>query len=388
MPAAAQMFIAIGCILLLGLATDLLGRRTRLPRVTLLLLFGMLVGPEMLNLIPVLVLDYFDVIAQIALLMIGFVLGGKLNKKNLSRSAQQVIVISLTAALFACLIVMSGLFLLGVPLGLAILLACVASATDPVATVETISESGLRNQFANKLLGIVALDDAWSLMLFSLGVALVSTLNGHGITGSSISHVMQDIGGAILLGVVIGLPAAYLTGRIKRGRPMMTEALGLVFLCGGLSLWLEVSFLIAAMTMGAMIANLARHHDYPFHAIEGIEWPFMVVFFVLAGASLRFGSLYHIGLFGVAYIMLRTLGKFIGAAVGGQLSRADLQTRRWMGLALLPQAGAAMGMALVAANQFPEYRHMLLTIVISTTVIFELTGPVLTRLALSRTSGP
>lgn len=113
----------------------------------------------------------------------------------------------------------------------------------------------------------------------------------------------------------------------------------------------------------------------------------MVVFFILAGASLKFGYLQYIGLIGVAYILLRVLGKLIGAGLGSQCGRADKLTRKWMGLAMLPQAGAAMGMALVAANQFPEYRQILLTVVISTTVVFELTGPILTRLALSRTSG-
>lgn len=98
MQTAPQIFIAIGCILLLGLATDLLGRRTFLPRVTLLLIFGILVGPEALNLIPVIVLENFEIIANVALLMVGFLLGGKLTKNTLSRSARQVICISISAA--------------------------------------------------------------------------------------------------------------------------------------------------------------------------------------------------------------------------------------------------------------------------------------------------
>lgn len=388
MPTAPQFFIAIGCILLLGLATDLLGRRTFLPRVTLLLIFGMLVGPEALNLIPTIVLDNFEVIANVALLMIGFLLGGKLTKASLHRSAREVICISISAVLVTSLMVMLGLFALGVPLALAILLGCISAATAPAATVETVLESSHnKSPFANKLLSIVALDDVWALILFSVGIAIVSTMNGE-LAFASLVSASHEIGGAILLGVVMGLPAAYLTGRVKNGQPMLTEALGLVFLCGGLALWLEVSFLIASIVMGVVITNLARHHDYPFHAIEGVEWPFMVVFFILAGASLKLESVQAIGLIGLAYVMLRILGKIVGAGLGCQCSRADRQTRNWMGLALLPQAGAAMGMALVAANQFPEYRQMLLTIVISTTVVFELIGPIMTRLALSRTSGP
>ena len=136
--------------------------------------------------------------------------------------------------------------------------------------------------------------------------------------------------------------------------------------------------------MGAVIANLAKHHEYPFHAIEGIETPLMVIFFVLAGASLEIGALLDLGAIGTVYILCRTVGKIVGARIGGEISHADPGTKKWLGVALLPQAGVAIGMALVAANQFPEYRQILLSIVIASTVFFELVGPIFTRLAIRR----
>ena len=169
---------------------------------------------------------------------------------------------------------------------------------------------------------------------------------------------------------------------------MLIEALGIVFLVGGLAIWLDVSFLIASMVMGMVIANIAQHHEYPFHAIEGIEWPFMVIFFVLAGASLEFHTLMSIGLIGLVYIVCRAAGKIIGVRIGSYFGQAGRNIRNWMGVALLPQAGVAMGMALVASNRFPEYRQLLLSIVISTTVFFELFGPIGTRLALKKMEGP
>jgi Kef-type K+ transport system membrane component KefB len=165
---------------------------------------------------------------------------------------------------------------------------------------------------------------------------------------------------------------------------MIIEALGIVFICGGLAIWLNVSYLIAAMTVGAVIANFAKHHEYPFHAIEDIETPFMVVFFVLAGASLDLASIEQLGLMGILYVVARTLGKYLGAYLGSVLSGSDRATKKWMGLALLPQAGVPIGMALVAANQFPEYRQVLLSVVISSTVLFDIAGPILTRYAISQ----
>ncbi len=267
---------------------------------------------------------------------------------------------------------------------IAILLGCIASATAPAAVLDVVTESNYKGPFRDLLLSVVTLDDAWALVLFAIGVAMVSSFNGDVIDGSSISMPVRDIGGAILLGLLIGFPAAYLTGRLKPGQPILSEALGLVFVCGGLAIWFDVSFLIASMVLGAVITNFAKHHDYPFHAIEGIEWPFMVIFFVLAGASLELKAVAEVGLAGVVFVLCRIIGKLLGTRIGSQFSKADQQTKNWMGIALLPQAGVAIGMALVASNYFPEYRQTLLSVVISSTIFFEIIGPVFTGLALRR----
>jgi Kef-type K+ transport system membrane component KefB len=385
MESSAQILLTLGGILLIGLATDILGQRTFLPRVTLMLLFGILIGPGMLDLIPAVITDRFELIANMALLMVGFLLGSKLTRENLRRSGKEIISISVSAVLGTALFVFLGLILAGAPLEIAILLGCIASATAPAATVDIVMESGYKGYFADLLLAVVALDDAWGLIIFSLGLALVAALVGLDSHSAPLLVAIQDIGGAALLGILVGLPAAFLTGRIRPGQPMLVEALGLVFICGGVALWLDVSFLIASMVMGAVIANLATHHEYPFHAIEDVEWPFMVIFFVLAGASLEFSSLKEIGLIGTVYIGCRIIGKVLGAGIGGRCSQAGDTTSCWIGIAMLPQAGAAMGMALVAINLLPEYRQIVLSVVISTTVIFELIGPPITRLALQRT---
>jgi len=384
MDSAPQFLLTLGGILLLGLITSAIGRNTPLPRVTLLLIFGVLIGQQGLNIIPPLFTDSFELIADMALLMVGFLLGGKLTRNSLRHSVGKVLWISLSAALFTTLVVILGLSLLGVPMEVAILLGCLASATDPAAIFDVIGEGKHRGAFKNLLLSVVAIDDAWALLLFGLGVSIVSHLNGDTGAASSLLLASHDIVGAIVLGFALGLPAALLTGRIKSGQPILSEALGLVFICGGLALWLGVSFLIAAMTLGAVIANFARHHDSPFHAIEGVEWPFMLTFFVLAGATLDLSTAASVGFIGAAYILLRAFGKLFGGYIGALGCRADDTTRRWMGLALLPQAGVAIGMALVASGYFPEHRQVLLSVAIGSTVLFEIIGPIFTKLALQK----
>lgn len=385
MQPVAEILFAIGGILLLGLAADYLGRRTFLPRVTLLLIAGIMVGDSVLGMIPDSVTSRFELIADMALLMIGFLLGGKLTFKSLKQEGRQLLWISLSATLGTTLIVTLALAATGLSVEIAILLGCIAAATAPAATVDIVQESGSDTVFSRLLLAIVAIDDAWAMILFSMGLALVSLLNGVQDSALFLQHAAYEITGALLLGGSLGLPAALLTGRIRPGQPMLTEALGLVFLCGGIAMWLEVSFLIAVMTMGAVVANLARHHEYPFHEIENIEWPFMIIFFMLAGASLELGMLAELGLVGMVYLTARVGGKLFGGWFGGWMCQADNRVRRWIGMALMPQAGVAIGMALLTANQFPEYRQIILSLVISTTVIFELVGPVFTRMAIRKT---
>jgi len=379
-----KTLITLGALFLLGLLTDAIGRHTRLPRVTLLLVFGFIIGPAGLGFLSPHHEKWFSLIADMALVMVGFLLGEKFTLAALREHGRFVLWLSVAEVFVTALVVMIGLLLIGVDVTTALLLGGIATATDPAATTDVVNESKADGLFTRTLLGIVAVDDAWGLIVFSLMLATAQAISGQGGTLAPLLTASWELGGALLLGIALGIPMAYITGRIKPGEPTLIEALGVVFLCGGIALWLEVSFLLASMVLGTVVANLARHHARPFHAIEGIEWPFMILFFVLAGASLHTQSLLRIGLTGLAYIIFRFIGRLVGAWVGSAISRAERAMRRWMGMALLPQAGVAMGMALVAVQRRPDLEEIVLPIVIASTVLFEVIGPVLTRIGLLR----
>lgn len=376
-----HVLLVLGGLLLCGLVADELGRRTRLPRVTLLIVFGVLVGPSGLDILPEAFHRWYEFLATIALTMVAFLLGGRLSVDALRDHGKEILTISVTVVATTVLVVGSGLLLVGVPFVLALLLAGIATATAPAATQDVVRQAGADGPFTDTLLGVVAIDDAWGLIIFSVLLVIANATTGDSSL-TILAHGLWEVGGAVAIGLLVGLPAAYMTGRLKVGEPMQSEALGLVFLSAGLSVWFGVSFLLAGMVAGVAVANLAAHHKRPFHAIEDIEWPFMVLFFVLAGASLDMGGVETIGLIGVAYIVLRFVSRIIGGWLGASLAGAPDVQRRWIGLALVPQAGVALGMALVAGEQLPAYKDVLLTIVVGTTIIFELIGPVLTQIAL------
>lgn len=379
-----EILIAIGAMLLIGLLTDGIGRRTPLPRVTLLLLFGFLIGPGGLSLLPDSITGAFDLITKMALAMVGFLMGGHFTLKSLREHGRDILWISVVAVVVTVFVEIAAMTAFGVPLTLALILAGIASATAPAATMDVIQDSKTEGALAELLIGVVALDDAWGLLVFSVCLSVAAMASGMEGDGNAVLISAREIGGSVLLGVLLGLPISFLTGRIERGEPTLAEALGAVFLCGGLAIWLDVSYLLSSMVMGAVVTNLARHHSRPFHAIEDIEWPFMILFFVLAGASLDLASLQNVREIALIYICARVVGRIAGGWLGARVSGADKSVRQWIGLAMMPQAGVALGMALVAASRIPELRDTVLPVAIGSTVVFELAGPICTRIALHK----
>jgi Kef-type K+ transport system membrane component KefB len=383
MNSIAQILLTFGGLFLIGLVADLAGRHSPLPRVTLLILAGLIIGPAVLDWLPAFTNQWFPVLTDIALSLIGFLLGQNLTLARFSELGRPVLAMSIGEVLATALLVFGVLTLFGVPPTTALLLAGIAPATAPAATVDVTNAQQAQGHFTRTLLGIVAIDDAWGLLIFSLLLALAQATADQGGMTDAVLYGTREIGGGILLGLLLGLPMAYLTGRIRPGEPTQAEALGLVLLSAGLAEWLGVSYLLAAMTMGAVVANLATHHERPFRVIEGIEWPFLILFFLLAGAALHIDALEQAGLLAAGYILLRVAGLVLGSRVGGWLTGTEPKVRRWIGLALLPQAGVAVGMALLAGQRFPELRDVLLPVVLGSTVVFEILGPVLTRWTLA-----
>ena len=381
-----QVYLSLGFLLFAGMLLDSIGRRTRVPRVTLLMLFGLLVGRSGFNLLPSQTELLFPAIAQIALLMVCFLLGGKFTKDFIKRSGRIVIAVSIAKVVGSALLVLFSLVLFGVQWEIALLLSAISTATAPAATTDVIEQSGVRNSKTNILLAVVAIDDLWGLLYFSFTLTFITMTTIGGGALKLLTFGLWEILGAFLAGFVLGIPLAYLSGRSKTGTPTQLEALGIVFLCGGVALIAHVSFLLTALVAGVVITNLATHHTRPFHEIEKIDQPFLVLFFMLAGASLEPEKLVSLGELGLCYIVFRTLGTWLGSWIGIVFSGASSINKKWFGLALLPQAGVALGMSLIASEQFPEYQSVILTVIVGTTVFFEIIGPLCTRFVIEKTA--
>lgn len=380
----ANDLILIGATLLLALSAHALGKIVHLPRVTLLLLVGALAGPELLDLLPEDANDSFSLITQLTLAMVGFLLGERMSAKGL-KEGKEALIVSLAVTFVTATMVILTIWAVTGNLPAALLLGGISTATAPAATLDVMREAGANGPLTRLVFQVVAIDDAWGAMLFSVLLVAAGLLLGNGdFEGpGAMLHGVTEVGGSVILGIILGLPMAWLTGRIRPGEPMLLEAAGFVFVAAGLASWLGFSYLLTCMTLGIVVANQARHHVRPFRSIEGISEPFLALFFFMAGYQMHWAALPALGALGVAYIAARILGRIAGGYLGGYIAGSTPETRDRIGACLMPQAGVALGLALVATERLPELGYIL-PLVIGATVVFELIGPTLTLVQLQK----
>lgn len=378
-----ELFL-LGILLLIGWTAHAVGTHVHVPRVTLLLLFGLFLGPSFLDVVPDEIADWFPHLAHLALAMVGFLLGESFVGRELKESGRVVMYASIGETIGAAVLVFLVCILAGLSVPVSLLLAGIAPASAPAATLDVIRESHAKGPLSRAVIGVVAINDAWSVILFSVLMVIALGMSGAMDSNGVLLAGLWDVGGAVILGILVGIPMSWVTGRVKEGEPTLVEAAGFVFLCGGLALYLGVSYLIACMVLGAVVANLARHHTRPFREIEGASDPFLVIFFVLAGYECDLEALASFGLLLFLYVVARTAGMVIGGGLGAWLAHAPSMVQKRIGWCLLPKAGVSLGLALLVAERMPEVGELVLPLVIGTTMVFEVIGPLVTRWHLQK----
>lgn len=382
---SSQVLLTFGSIFLLGLLAELIGNKIRLPRVTILIIFGIIIGPACFNLIPTEITQWYQTLTEISLSMIGFLIGGKITWESIKDLKKYVIITSTVIVISSFVIVFFGTWLIGLPIAIALILAALSTAAAPTITTDVIYELNAKGKFRNILLDIVVINEIWCLVIFSVILVCIQFLSGHfSSVNIAIFKIIWSILGAILIGVIFGIPMAYLSGRVKLGEPIFLEAVGIVFTVSAIALLLNVSFILTMIVLGMTVTNLAKHHKSTFHAIKGIEWPFLVIFFTMGGAMLKIDFIHLAEVTGLIYILLYIFARLFGAWLGCVLVQAENSIKYWLGPALIPQGGLVIGLALIASHEFPIYSDIILPIILLSCVVFEIIGPIFTKKALQK----
>jgi Kef-type K+ transport system membrane component KefB len=381
--------LGLGFILLAGLFSARLISGIRFPAVTAYLIIGILIGSSLLKLIPVEILNASGLISNIVLGVIAFSIGQNFYRDNFRKIGKSVIWISVLEACGAWLLVtLVFLLILRQPFYISLLFGALSSATAPAATVMVIREYRAKGSFTDTLLGVVAIDDAWCLIIFAISLAISQAIYSHRLAAFFLIRVFLNsilsILGAFVSGSIIAILLSYFSRFIRTQAELLIFTLGCVLLSTGIAIWLHLSVLLANMFLGAILVNINKSSFSSFEVLKTIDSPLFLLFFVLAGANLEIGLLPQLGLIGSAYLVFRMIGKVTGARLGAHISNASNSIKKYLGLGLVPQAGVALGCALVAKSDFPNIGSMIFTTIVATTVIYELVGPLCTKYALQK----
>lgn len=387
-----DVVLNLGIIILLAYAAAFFARR-QVPSVLTYILIGLILSRSIMNFVAPTFMQLDSLLSTLILAFIAFEIGDTFRWNNIKQLGVKAVVLSVMQAVITTLVVSAGLSLLfytgllhvAHPLPVALLLGATAAATAPAATFMVVKEMRAGGMFTNYLLMAVTLDDAVGIIIFDFCTVISrSLLYGGGISISEvITAPMLEIGYSALCGVALGalltLVCRYMTG----SEAVLITSVSMILIAAGLSTQFSFSPLLSTMMLGAVFANLGKTSREVFQRVD--EWtpPLFLLFFVISGANLDVALLPQVGLIGLAYALLRTAGKVGGNDIGARMVKAPEDVRRYLGLAMLPQAGVAIGFAMIIKSMFPELGYIT-TIVMTVVIIFEIVGPLGTQYALKR----
>ncbi len=378
--------LALGIAMAVALVFNRLVKKLHLPNVTGYLVAGLLIGPSVLNLFPDSALEGSQAIVTVALGFIAFSIGGEFKFSHIKQIGGSVLVITFFQALTAAGTVTLALLLFGFDTPLALTLGAIATATAPAATLMVVRQYKAKGPIVDILLPVVALDDAIGLVIFSICLSVAQALAGSAALSASAMLLgpLKEIGLSLAIGIGIGLVLSFALRFFASRANRICVAVCAVFLGVALAELWDLSSLLLCMCIGAVMANTFKEYDKILELNERWTPPLFLLFFVISGADIDLSVLTTVGLLGVVYILARALGKYFGAFLGSAIVHEKKQIRNYLGITLLPQAGVAIGMSQIVVAALPQYGAQIRAVVLSATVIYELVGPLLTKLVLTR----
>ena len=377
--------LALAVMIFSGMLCGRLVKRIKLPNVTGYLIAGLLIGPSVLGIIPADTIESFTILSDVALGFIAFSIGNEFKISYFKRVGSTPIVIAIFESLFAVIFVVTALLVTGHDLSFSLVLGAIAAATAPAATIMVIRQYKAKGPMTETLLSVVAIDDATALFYFSICVAIANSLSGGSMALSEIVlSPLIEIGGALLVGFLLGLIFTLPLRFFKKEGNRLALIIGFVFLGVGLSEICGFSSLLFCMSMGAALSNFCSETPKIMDIADGFTPPLFMLFFVASGAELQLSVLPSIGLAGIIYVIFRVAGKMAGTSFAAALCKAPAVVRQFLGMALVPQAGVAIGLSLVATTAVPQFGSTIRAIVLCATLIYELIGPAVAKFSLTK----
>ena len=382
MDESTAVLCSLSIILFAGFIVTRITKRLKLPNVSDYIIAGVLIGPCCLKMVPSDILGHMGFMSDIALAFIAFGVGKFFKKEVIKEAGIRVIIITIFEALAAgILVTISMRMIFGMSWNFALILGAIATATAPASTMMTIHQYHARGDFVNVLLQVVALDDVVCLLTFSAVVAVVNArTSGH----ISFTDVMVPIFWnlmALVLGFLCGVVLSKLLTPARSKDNRLILAVAMLLGISGICAFFQLSPLLSCMVFGATYMNVTNDKKL-FKQVNHFTPPVMSMFFIISGMNLNVTALRTAGIIGVSYFFIRIVGKYAGAYIGCSMTGMPVTMKRYIGLALIPQAGVAIGLAFLGQRMLPaEIGSLLLTIILSSSVLYELIGPACAKMS-------
>jgi len=394
--------LLVGITVFAGFAAGEVARKLGLPKVTGFILAGVLLNPTVTGFIPHDFAEHTDLVTNIALSFITFSVGGTLLFSRVRTLGKSIISITLLEAESAFVVVLLGTVLVG-PLfvhagdatwtgtfiPVALLIACLASPTDPSATLAVVHEYKARGKVTSTVLGAAAFDDVLGIINYSIAIALAQMLVVHAKLdfSSVVLAPAVDILGAVALGIAFGFAFNLLTGLVRRETEgvLIVAVLSMLSLCFGAASLIGVDELLSTMTMGMIVVNYNPLREKVFQILERYtEELIFVLFFTLSGMHLGFATLVQNLPLVLLFVAFRTVGKVAGAMAGAQLGKSPRKVKKYVAGGLIPQGGIVVGLALLMQQNpaFKDISDIVINVIIGATVIHEIAGPIVSKMAI------
>lgn len=410
-----NQLLCIALALFVGLLSSRLMKLLKLPNVTGYLIAGIIFGPFLLGKYiggwstspnSETYIDSIKWISDIALGFIAFTIGCSFKKESLEHVGKRVIIITICEALGGAIFTIGGLFLAKIflgeklPLSLILTFGAIACATAPAATLMVIRQYKAKGPVVDTLIPVVAFDDAVALIafaiLFSISKSIASNaeLNFMEICVYPLLEIVGSIVLGTILGFLVSLGCKLFKSRANRSIMVICSVLivvGLAELASKKDWPLQISSLLSCMMIGAILINFRSDASRLLERIDSITPPLYMLFFVISGASLDFTIFGQKGagvllIIAAVYIVARCVGKWVGSYASCKFTNAEPTVQKYLGFTLFPQAGVAIGLATTANRAFPdsELGAIVLAVILTATIIYELAGPVITKIALKK----
>ncbi len=407
----AKLLIMLGFSMFLGLLMTRVIKPFGLPAVTAYLVTGLLIGPCLLGRLGIGFRTFEEVgslgiLSDVALGFIAFSIGNEFRLSELKQTGKQAAVVAVVQALAATILVDALLlaiyyiFDLGESIGIptCICLGAIATATAPAATLMVVNQYKAKGPLTSILLPIVALDDAVGLIVFAVSFGIAKAIH----SGAAISMItvlvnpLLEVIGSLLLGTLMGVVFTLIEKLFHSNTKRMSISITFVLLTAAVSMFevnipgteiqLGFSSLLVCMMLGTVFCNICDFSEDIMDRVDKWTAPLFVLFFVLSGAELDLGvfSSMTVVMIGIVYIIARSLGKYIGASASAKAMKCEPQICKYLGVTLLPQAGVALGMSVTVAAELGKEGAVIRNIVLFAVLIYELVGPMLTKIALTK----